>query len=68
MMLSFILHDTEMSFPLFSFAILVSGEEVYSLFLPGFTKHTESISMCCNRKDGCWKLKIKILFILSQDS
>jgi len=70
MMLPSILHDIEMLIPLFSSAILVSEEEVYSSFLPqAFTKHTESIIMCCNRKYGCWKLKIIILlFILSQDS
>jgi len=32
-------------------------------FHPTFTKHIESIlDMCCNRKYGCWKLKIIIIF------
>jgi len=49
MMLSCILHYTAMSIPLFSSAILVSEKEVTRRFCQAFTKHTESIIMCCNR-------------------
>ena len=52
MMLSFILHDIEMSIPLFSAALLVSEEEVYSPILPGFHK-TYRDHHCAVTKDGC---------------
>ena len=61
--MSFILHGTEIN-SIRHLEFVSPRRKFTRRFCQAFAKHTENISMCCNRKDGCWKLKIIILLII----